>query len=102
MVCSSCIPHSKATPTFHLSCILQMTRFRVVAAAAALALAAYSGAQSIGVAAASAEGDICSAGSEEGSCVVPLQEETTTKASEGLLGGLSLGFASSLFFRKCG
>lgn len=73
-----------------------------MATATALALAAHSGSQSTGVAAASAADDICAAGSKEGSCVVPLQEETTTKASEGLLGGLSLGFASSLFFRKCG
>ena len=78
-----------------------MTFFRVAAAAVALALTAHCSSESIGVATASAVDNACAAGSEEGSCVAPLEEESTQEASKGLLGGISLGQASSLFFRKC-
>ena len=71
-------------------------------AAVARALTACCGMQSIGVATASDGDRTYAAGSEEGSCVVPLEKGNTQEASKGLLGGLSIGHASSLFFRKCG
>ena len=77
-----------------------MTPVRCVAGATALALAAYSVAKSIGVATANDMGKTCAKESEDISCLGPLDTESAPKASEGLLGGLSLGDFSSYFFRK--